>query len=388
MQSGGLEADTIFRSSSQASQGLGVRCIGVTLLAILIASCRSNGPAAIGSAYASGPRETTVLNVVQDAMDSLPTRRPVVMRPWSLSRFGVTGHVDQAELFANDPGVVAVVGHSGSRDALLGASTYNAAGVPQVVPTATSRRLARMGPWTFMMVPDDSAEGDYLAAWTLDTARATRVAVMYVGDEYGIGLRDGVRFGLTARGTPPVDEVMVPAQGCTPTPARVSAFEAIVRAMLARARPDAIVVATGVASAWCVVRYVHAHDPGVWIISADGGEIGARVPAGLSFDTSRVRGVGYRIDAADSLVADFLRRFERIVGRPPTAGEALQFDAFLLVRHAIDEVGANRAAVRDYLASLGRSRTPWRGVTGSVQFSTPRTELFRMDAPGRPTRAP
>lgn len=365
-----------------------VRRIPILSLAVVVAGCGSTEPAAIGSAYASGRQDRTILSVVQDALDSLPSGRPILLRPWSLFGQSVDQHAYQAEVFADDPAVVAVVGHSGSRDALIGAAVYNAAGVPQVVPTATSRQLAQMGPWTFMMVPDDSVEGDFLAAWAVDSAAATRVAVMYVGDEYGIGIRDGVTQGLEARGHAAVDAVLIPSGGCPLTGPADFVHAGIVRAALARSSPDAVILASGVASGWCVIREIHRADPTVWVIAADGVEIGARVPAGAEFEASRVRGVGIRIDESDSLVQAFVRRSRRVLGRPPTSGEALLYDAFLLLHHAIGEVGANRTAVRDYLASLGRGRDPWIGVTGPVYFNAPRAGLFRMDAPGQSVRMP
>jgi branched-chain amino acid transport system substrate-binding protein len=311
---------------------------------------------------------------VADALDSLPSRTPVQIVRWSLYGQTVERHADQAEVFARNPRVVGVVGHAGSRDALIGATIYNRDGVPQIVPNATTRQLSSFGPWTFMMVPDDSVEGDFLAQWAVDSARARRVAVMYLGDEYGVGLRNGVRMGLVRRGQELVDETVIPSFGCG-LPAAM-----IVRAMLERARPDAVVVAGSSPSGWCVIRNVHAVDSTVWMLGADGVEVGARAPEG-GYNPARVRGVGFWEAGDDSLSSALIARSQRVLGRSPSAADALMFDAFLLMHHAIQVVGPDRDAIRRYLQSLGQSREPWLGVTGPVAFNRVRATLLRMELP-------
>src|SRR5262245_21214832 len=56
--------------------------------------------------------------------------------------------------------IAVVVGPSNSRHALATAPAYNAAGLAQLVPSATSRRVRSAGPSTFVLVPDDSVEGE------------------------------------------------------------------------------------------------------------------------------------------------------------------------------------------------------------------------------------
>ena len=51
----------------------------------------------------------------------------------------------------------------------------------------------------------------------------------------------------------------------------------------------------------------------------------------------------------------------------PDGNAALAYDATMLLAHAIDEVGTDRAKIRDYLASLNESNG-YRGVTGLIAF--------------------
>jgi ABC-type branched-subunit amino acid transport system substrate-binding protein len=303
---------------------------------------------------------------------------------WSTIRL----NTDQAKLFADDPSVVAVVGHPGSRDALLGAVVYNSRGVPNVVPNATSSRLAKSGPWTFMLVPDDSVQGEFIANYALDSLHAQRISVLYLADEYGIGLRDGVRAGLGRRGARPADETMIPAEECFSTRSGIL-YESIVRGAMHRTKPDVFVVTAGHSNGWCIADYIHVANPDTWVVFSDGMDGARRLPApprglpdrALRLVPSKIRGVEFWQPGTDSLNRAFVARIEQALHHSPDASQALQYDAYMLLAAAVREAGPSRSAVRDWLKSLGRTREPWLGVTGPIAFNRPRSEILRMSGP-------
>lgn len=351
--------------------------LGIILLA---GGCQNAGQPAIASAVGARTNPS-LLDVVAPVLDS--SGRGIAVTRWSLRGYDLTLHSSQAEIFAADPGVVAVVGHSGSRDALLGAAVYNREGLPQVVPTATSRVLRRAGPWTFTLAPDDSVEGAFLADWAIDSVEARRVAVMYIGDEYGIGILEGVRGGLAIRGRQVVDQVLLPGQPCGPGSANLNRdiFSAISRSLVRRSGPDVVILAASNASGWCIVDQIHSEDPSIWILGADGFDIG-QPPATFRpvFNHARLRSVSFWEAGDHPPSLDFVHRYSRVTGRPPTAGDAMEYDAFMLLRQAVLDVGVDRRAIRDWLQSLGRSRPPFPGVTGPVSFERPRASILRMTA--------
>jgi branched-chain amino acid transport system substrate-binding protein len=320
------------------------------------------------------------LKAIQSAVESTGVR----VTTWSVGGDPSTTiqlNTEQAALFADDPSVVAVVGHTGSRDALLGAPVYNARGVPHVVPNATSKLLADAGPWTFTLVPSDSVEGAFIADYAVDSLRAARISVLYIGDEYGIGLRDGLRAALRRRGLDLADAAMIPSDWCFAEPA-ASIHAAVIKASLRRARPEVVVVTTGSQGGWCVAERIHEENPETWIVFGDGMD-GARVVPDLPLRIvrERIRGVEFWAPGPDSLNRAFVDRVQRALHRVPSASEALQQDAYMLLATAIRESGASRPAVRRWLESLGRTRAPWRGVTGPIAFNRPRSEILRMSGP-------
>ena len=351
------------------------------IVGCFLVGCGSAEQGRIGDAYRRDSASRAFLASIEPAIESTGAQ---------IARWTVTGSVataviqyntEQATLFASNPGVVGVVGHAGSRDALLGAAVYNAQGVPNVVPNSTSARLARSGPWTFTLVPNDSVQGEFIARYALDSLKVERIGVLYVGDEYGIGLRDGVQSALGRRQMELAGATMIPSDGCW-SPRGGVVVDPIVRAAIRRARPDAVVITSGSANGWCVADYVHAANPATWILFSDGMDGARTIPVKAThIVSSRVRGVTFWEPADDTLNAAFLKRVQPLLGRQPEASQALQYDAFMLLAAAVRDVGPDRMAIRNWLESLGRTRQPWIGVTGPIAFNNPRSEILRMTGP-------
>lgn len=350
------------------------------LTGLLLIGCRAAEPARIGDAYPPTDTNTELVPAIRPGVESTG----VLISTWSITgptETTIQLNTEQATRFADDPSIVGVVGHAGSRDALLGAAVYNARGVPHVVPNATSGKLAESGPWTFTLVPSDSVEGAFIAHYALDSLRVSRMAVLYVGDEYGIGLRDGVRGALLRRGANLMDAAIIPSDFCFAARS-LEVFTSIVKASIRRARPDVIVVTTGSINGWCVADLIHAESPSTWILFGDGmdgahtiSEVSRRVVA------DRIRAVEFWSPGTDSLNTAFVQRIQRVLKRAPSASEALQYDAFMLLSAAVREAGANREAIREWLESLGRTRDPWQGLTGPIAFNRSRNEIMRMSGP-------
>ena len=75
-------------------------------------------------------------------------------------------------------------------------------------------------------------------------------------------------------------------------------------------------------------------------------------------------------DSTNAATQAFLRDFRASrLGGEPQWNHAALYDAVGLLNTAAAEVGGNPNAVRDYLLSLGRSRPPYQGVLGAIDFT-------------------
>lgn len=338
------------------------RALAATTLVVL-AACRRPDSATIG--YSVGAFGTNAVRVARDEIDS--TRRPgdpaITIRFDSLASSDAPEvAIPEARHFVRVPDLVAVVGPGGSRIALAVAPVYNDARVPHIPPTATSRLIARAGPWTFPLAPDDSVEGAFIARFVTDSLRAGRVQLFYQNDEYGEGLESGVVAALAARGAAPLYDAPVDA---------TTDFDAAAGAALVHGRPDVVICAARSEETAGIARAFRRRGVAVAVVAGDGALTARLGPlAGPTADSLYVASF-WTPAAGDPASRAFVARFRRVLGRTPNGPEALNHDAIMLIVAAVREVGPDRAAIRRWLLSLGRTRPAWPGVTGPVAFGVP-----------------
>jgi branched-chain amino acid transport system substrate-binding protein len=268
------------------------------------------------------------------------------------------------------PGIVAVVGHGNSRASLSAAPVYNEAAIPQVVPTSTSRRLATAGEWTFTLAPNDSVEGAFIGDFVIGTLGGRAVTIFYVNDEYGTGLRDGVRARLLEGRVRVLDEVSVDPRSDFPT---------VIEASLRLGTPDVVVVAARWIETGAIARLLRARVPGIRVVAGDGAVLMPELTQHVGDAAPVVYVVNFWLpDARDSTSRAFVERYRRVVGGDPPGPLAMTHDAIMVLAAAIGAVGVDRDAIRRYLHSLGRERPPHSGVTGPISFQPGRPGNFIM----------
>jgi branched-chain amino acid transport system substrate-binding protein len=339
----------------------------LTVVAVLAgaASCERRHPAVIGVAFGEGT--PGVVEVVQDQLrrrytDGSPTVRPPSQEP---AEEGAPGAVTLATRLTRVPGLVGVVGHADSRGSLFAAPVYDEAHIPLVVPTSTSRRLRTVSPWVFMMSPDDSLEADFIAAFARESLHTRSFAIFYDSDEYGIGLRDGLRTAFAALGLGPRVEEPIALPCGSPETAEASILRATARPI------DLVVIAGRTRDAACLGRRLSERVRGLRIIGGDAVEFDSMFERRFGSARAPFYAVAvWHAGVTDSASVDFARAYRGIVGTSPHSSEALVFDAVMLLAEATRAVGTRPAAVRRYLAELGGRRPPYQGVTGAVAFGS------------------
>ena len=86
--------------------------------------------------FRSFPRATAVA-LASDAARSGGAPIPITFETGVGMGFDPAAEVEHATRLAGIPGMAGVVGHGGSREALMTAPIYNEARIPQIVPTGT-----------------------------------------------------------------------------------------------------------------------------------------------------------------------------------------------------------------------------------------------------------
>lgn len=282
----------------------------------------------------------------------------------------LVGEVARATTISADSNVLAVVGPGGSREALQVAPVYAEAGLAAVIPTATSRLLADLGPLVFRVAPDDSVQGAFIAAFADTALRAKRLAIYHSPDEYGIGLAAGTRATAAARGMSVIAQTPIRLIQPCRTPSDDAYYETLVQSLASVGIPDAVVLAVRTQETGCLTRALRRRWPTVHVIAGDGSYVSEEL-----FQTLEGRGEGLHLvafwhpDIGTPAAAAFARDFTRIAGRAPRHGEAMFTDALLLVAQAIRSGARTRADVARYLSRVGTELPAYEGITGAISFA-------------------
>ncbi len=255
-----------------------------------------------------------------------------------------------AQEFVDDESIAGVIGHVTSGAMVAAAKVYDGS-LAAIATTASSAAITGISPWVFRVISSDSANGVDLARFAGRLGK-TRAAIVYENDAYGRGLADAFRreFKGTILGFDPID-----ADG---TDASVYA------AWFAQARPDLVFVAGTERSGVALLRAARQANLAADFLGGDGW-------TGIVFDAAAAEGalVGAPFTALDprpeaqKFVAAFRARFDA----DPDGNAALAYDAVHVMVAGLRAVGADRARLRDWLASRTEAQAV-PGVTGAIAF--------------------
>jgi branched-chain amino acid transport system substrate-binding protein len=270
--------------------------------------------------------------------------------------------IDAARRLVERAGLIAVVGHSNSAASLATAPIYNAHQVVQIAPTASATAYSEAGPYSFRLVPPDDEQGRFLAERVREILPdGGRLALVYVNDDYGRGLRASLRAVLDAQRYAFVHE-LPQLESATDDEDAAYAADA-----LGDARPDLIVWLARGALLARFLGGMRERLPDVPILGGDGVGTGGleRVPRAVMGD---VRFVAYLDLDATEVLRTFTRRYRERFGRDASASAALTYDAVRLAIAGIRTGARTGPDLRAYLSALGRSSPAYLGIAGPVVF--------------------
>jgi len=226
-----------------------------------------------------------------------------------------------------------------------------------ISPSASSPDLSGISPYVFRVCPSDLQHGPQLARFAWQTLGARRAGIIYLNNDYGRGVRrtfaaEFARLGGTVLEADPY----IPA-----TPSLEPYFS-----RMRRSGADVLLLAAERPGAELALREMHS-------LGLRWPVLGGDALTGIEADGALAEGIrlssAYLPDRRDernvAFVADYARAFP---GQRPDHRGAGTYDIVLLLARAIERAGADRRAIRDYLARVGRGQATFEGVTGTIAF--------------------
>jgi len=277
--------------------------------------------------------------------------------------------VSVARQLSDDPSVVAVIGHLTSGATLAASAVYNMGlhPVPMISPSASSPLLSGAGPYTFRICPTDRAHGTRLAQWAVDRLHAQRVAILFLNDEYGRGVRGVFAQQFTGRGGRLVAD--------DPYLDELPSFEPYLERIRRRGGTDALLIAGTRPGAERILEALRTVGLRPAVLAGDG--VAGIEATGLLAEGAFVS-AAYLPDQPGQANAEFVRTYRAAYnGQEPDHRGAGAYDIVHLLARAIRAVGPDRAKLRDYLAGVGSATAAYDGVTGRIAFDA------QGDVPGK-----
>jgi branched-chain amino acid transport system substrate-binding protein len=308
------------------------------------------------------------------AVKEINARGGIRGRPLALRVMDDSGRPDVAiriaQQLAEDPSVVAVVGHLTSSASLAAGRVYGEARRPLVMvsPSASSPDLSGVNPFMFRVCPSDLSHGAQLARYARQSLRAQRVGVIYLDDEYGRGLRLSFTAEFTRLGGDIVETD--PMLSATPS------LEPYLSRLRQKGGVDALMLATDLGGAELALREMRR-------MGVNWTTLGGDALSGIERDGPLAEGVrmsvAYLVDQAGERNAQFVGAYARAYpGERPDHRGAAAYDIMQLLTSVLSEAGTDRRAIRDRLARIGGDLPAFEGVTGTIAFDG------RGDVPSKP----
>jgi branched-chain amino acid transport system substrate-binding protein len=265
-----------------------------------------------------------------------------------------------AQQFAEDPAVVAVIGHLTSSASLAAGRVYGEARRPVVMisPSASSPDVSGVNAYVFRVCPSDISHGIQLARFARRGLNASRVGVIYLDDDYGRGLRLSFAAEFRKLG----GEIL----GEDPMLSGTPSVEPYLARLRQRGGVDALMLATDRVGAELALRQMS--QSGVRWASLGGDALSGIEATGSLAEGLRMS-VAYLVDQPGDRNAQFVAAYAHAYpGERPDHRGAAAYDIVELLASVIAKAGPDRRAIRDRVARVGSGAPAYEGVTGTIAF--------------------
>jgi branched-chain amino acid transport system substrate-binding protein len=253
-------------------------------------------------------------------------------------------------------GVPLVIQAAGSNVMLAQAPIAQRRKVVLISPTCTNPKISEAGEYVFRIAPSDTYQGKIIAEIAFADLGARSAAVLYINNDYGVGLKDIFLRDYGEMG----GEVKL-SEGFAP---ETKDFRTVL-GKIKEAAPSIVFLSSLYQEAALIVKQARELGISFQFIGGDGcfaPELIER--AGDAAEGMVVINMHWDPQSADPHVRNFVERVKAKAGRDPEVYAALGYDCLRVVADAIGRGGSSSDGIRTALSKT----TALPGLTGPTTF--------------------
>lgn len=249
----------------------------------------------------------------------------------------------------------AIIGAVLSHEVLTAGPIAQDEGVPFITPSGTAPDISLIGDYEFRNVITDDVQSAQMVEYVVNELGLQRLAVLYSNNDYGLALRQGFEAGVRAAGAQLV-AVESFLDGDSDYTAQLT--------NIAAQNPDGLYIAGYYTEAAQIAQQAQRLGMNVRFMGADGFDSPDLVALGGAAVEGALFTSGFDSETDDPAAKAFIDKYEAAYGAKPDMFAANAYDSARIIIEVINEVGADRRAIRDGIAATEN----FPGVTGVTTF--------------------
>lgn len=249
----------------------------------------------------------------------------------------------------------AIIGAVLSHEVLTAGPIAQDEGVPFITPSGTAPDISLIGDYEFRNVITDDVQSAQMVEYVVNELGLQRLAVLYSNNDYGLALRQGFEAGVRAAGAQLV-AVESFLDGDSDYTAQLT--------NIAAQNPDGLYIAGYYTEAAQIAQQAQRLGMNVRFMGADGFDSPDLVALGGAAVEGALFTSGFDSETDDPAAKAFIDKYEAAYGVKPDMFAANAYDSARIIIEVINEVGADRRAIRDGIAATEN----FPGVTGMTTF--------------------
>lgn len=266
---------------------------------------------------------------------------------------------------AQDDDIVGIVGHLCSSAHLAALPVYVRKGIPAISPTATNVTISEKNKdrkgrvWSFRDVYRDDFQGAFLARYAKNVLGLKSVAVFYENNDYGIGLKEAFVKEAKDIGLDVVGEEAY-VKGTTDFTPQLTSLKS--------KNPEGLFISGYYNEGALIASQAKKLGMDVAKFGADGLDNVDYINLAKDAAENTYLTTPFLEEVASEEGKTFAKQFKEKYGRDVDYMSANAYDAAGMLIKAIDEAGADRSKIQEYLIAINSPDNAYQGVTGAIFF--------------------